>query len=270
VTDRAAHLYDLPLYYDIAFATSTDNELAVLGEILHHHAIHPPAHLLEPACGSARLAIPLAQHGYHITGYDLNDAMLDFGRQRIAEADLADRISLHHADMVQPHPPGPFDAAFCMIGSIGHLHDDQRIITHLRRTGQALKPDGLYIVQLTCLYEADSVHEHLDWAAHRDGIHVHTFWEVEYEDPHAGLARQHCRLIVTPESGEPIIHDDRFDLRIWTFADWRMLIDASGVFDLIAIYDETGDALAWDDQQPVTGEDGNLLYVLRRTERSGR
>jgi len=260
-----ASLYDLPRYYDIAFAPNTEREIAVLQRIFDDFSIAAPARLLEPACGSGRLAVPLARAGYRVAGYDLNHRMLAHGRSVIEQHGLTDSVALAHADMAAAAFDETFDAAFCLIGSLGHLHDDPRIIQHLRRTGDALVADGIYVVQLTCLYEADSVHEQLDWSAERDGIRVHAFWEIEHEDVRRGLARQHCRLSVTLPGGATAVHDDRFDLRLWTFDDWRMLIDASGAFDLAAIYDETGEPLDWDDQCPVTGEDGNLLYVLQRS-----
>lgn len=259
-----ASLYDLPRFYDIAFAPNTDSEIAVLARIFEDFGIAPPARLLEPACGTGRLAIPLAQDGYRVTGYDLNDRMLAHGRSVIEQHGLTDSITLTHADMTTARFDQSFDAAFCLLGSLGHLHDDQRIIEHLRRTGEMLTPRAIYVVQLTCLYEAESVHEQLEWAAEHGNVRVHTLWEVEHEDVRRGLARQHCRLAVTLPDGSTAVHDDRFDLRIWTFDDWRMLIDASGVFDLAAIHDETGEPLDWADDEPVTGEDGNLLYVLQK------
>jgi SAM-dependent methyltransferase len=259
VTDDAAQLYDLPRWYDIAFADNTQAEIDLLQGIFADFGIAPPARLIEPAAGTGRLAIPLAEQGYHVTGYDLNDRMLDHGRVQ-----AVDGVVLLRGDMADPPVGGPFDAGFCLIGSLGHLHDDQQIINHLRRTGESLSAGGIYVVQLTCLYEADSVHEQLDWTVEQDGTTVHTLWEVECEDIATGLARQHCVMTVTEPAQPPITHEDRFDLRIWTFEDWQMLIDASGVFDLAAIYDETGERLEWDDQSPVTGEDGNLLYILKR------
>lgn len=261
MTDVSSHLYDLPRWYDVAFADNTQAEIDVLLGIFADFGIAPPAKLIEPAAGTGRLAFPLAARGYQVTGYDLNDRMLDHGRARAIEG-----VTLLHGDMTDPPLTGPFDAGFCLIGSLGHVHDDQQIINHLRRTGESLRAGGIYVVQLTCLYEADSVHEQLDWTVEQGGTTVHTRWEVECEDLTTGLARQRCVMTVTEPGKPPITHEDRFDLRIWTFADWQMLIDASGVFDLAAIYDETGESLEWDDQTPVTGEDGNLLYVLQRRQ----
>ena len=57
--------------------------------------------ILEPACGTGRVLIPLAQAGYEITGIDLSKHMLDICRQKLAEqpADIQKRVHLVHANM---------------------------------------------------------------------------------------------------------------------------------------------------------------------------
>ena len=58
--------------------------------------------ILELAVGSGRLAVPLAEAGYTVTGVDLDPAMLDRARARAegSPAGTADRLTLLEADLV--------------------------------------------------------------------------------------------------------------------------------------------------------------------------
>ena len=67
--------------------------------------------------------------------------------------------------------PGVFDAALNSINSIGYLHSDDEIVSHLRATGSSLRQNGIYIVHLNFAHEGvlpDGDH----WTLERGGIRV--------------------------------------------------------------------------------------------------
>src|SRR5947207_14017784 len=55
--------------------------------------------LLELACGSGRLLIPLASEGYTLTGVDTSGKMLSLARERLKEADISSKLTLAQQDM---------------------------------------------------------------------------------------------------------------------------------------------------------------------------
>src|SRR3954471_22306929 len=55
--------------------------------------------ILELACGSGRVLLPLAHEGYTLTGVDTSDAMLNIARQRLQEEGLIARCTLVQQDM---------------------------------------------------------------------------------------------------------------------------------------------------------------------------
>jgi len=70
--------YDLPKYYDVSFSHEMQDELAFLKKVFSRPSRRQPVRLLEPACGSGRLIIPLAHAGFDCTGFDQNPATLDY------------------------------------------------------------------------------------------------------------------------------------------------------------------------------------------------
>jgi 2-polyprenyl-3-methyl-5-hydroxy-6-metoxy-1,4-benzoquinol methylase len=69
--------YDLPKYYDLSFSHDMRAELQFLKQIFSSKAaVHK--RLLEPACGTGRLIVPMVKAGFTCTGFDTNPAVLDY------------------------------------------------------------------------------------------------------------------------------------------------------------------------------------------------
>ncbi len=118
---------DLPFYLDLARAHGRQ--------------------LLELACGTGRLTLPLARHGFLITGVDLSAAMLEIARAKLAEEPprVADRVRLLEGDMSDFRLGEQFDLAFIPFASFFHLLTDERrraccecLRAHLRAEGVAV------------------------------------------------------------------------------------------------------------------------------------
>src|SRR5437588_8853645 len=72
--------------------------------------------LLELACGSGRLLLPLAQDGYILTGVDTSAKMLELAQQRLQAEDLAEQVTLVRQDMCSLHLAQQFSLAFVALG----------------------------------------------------------------------------------------------------------------------------------------------------------
>ena len=70
--------YDLPKYYDISFSHEMNEELAFLKAVFTEFFKGTKPSLLEPACGTGRLIIPLSRSGFDCTGFDLNEYALSY------------------------------------------------------------------------------------------------------------------------------------------------------------------------------------------------
>ena len=70
--------YNLPKYYDISFSHEMSDELAFLKAVFNKYCHQKQLRLLEPACGTGRLLVPLARTGFDCSGFDLNQHALDY------------------------------------------------------------------------------------------------------------------------------------------------------------------------------------------------
>ena len=77
--------------------------------------------LLELACGSGRLLLPLAQEGYRLTGVDSSASMLALAKTALEEAGVAEQVTLLQQDICNLRLPQKFSLAFIALGSFAHL-----------------------------------------------------------------------------------------------------------------------------------------------------
>ena len=99
----------------------------------------PP--VLELACGTGRVLIPVAKAGVHVHGLDSSPAILDVCRRKVADlsADLRAHVALHEADMREFSFEERFGLIYCPCRSFLHLMTTEAQITALRNIHDHLR-----------------------------------------------------------------------------------------------------------------------------------
>ncbi len=100
-------------------AGRTSDEVDFLVRALN---LKPGCRVLDVPCGNGRLAIPLAERGYKVTGVDITTVLLQEAQSASQEANLD--LELVETDMRDLSWIETFDAAFCFWGSFGYFDDD--------------------------------------------------------------------------------------------------------------------------------------------------
>jgi len=99
--------------------------------------------LCELGVGTGRLAIPLASHGFAVTGVDTSSAMLD----RLRAADHQGIVTTVNGDMVDDMPSGPFDVVLIGFNTLFNLETQERQQACLNACSRALTPGGVVIIE---------------------------------------------------------------------------------------------------------------------------
>jgi demethylmenaquinone methyltransferase/2-methoxy-6-polyprenyl-1,4-benzoquinol methylase len=105
----------------------------------------PPATVLDVATGTGDMAIMLAKRypSAQVTGIDISEGMLDFGRRKIAKAKLNDRVSLRGGDSEAINfPEASFDAVTVAFG----VRNFQSLEQGLKEMRRVLKPGGKLVI----------------------------------------------------------------------------------------------------------------------------
>lgn len=107
--------------------------------------------LLELACGTARLTIPLARASFTITGLDLSPEMLAIARQKLdgESPEVRARLRLVQDDMCHFCLDEQFGLAFIPQSSLFHLHANEARASCLSCIHEHLAPGGAAIIDLT-------------------------------------------------------------------------------------------------------------------------
>jgi len=91
--------------------------------------------ILELACGSGRVLLPLARAGYTVTGVDSSAEMLALARQQVRQAGLDARCTLVQQDIRALQLGRKFRMAFIALGSFAHIttrKEQQQVLQGVR------------------------------------------------------------------------------------------------------------------------------------------
>ena len=137
--------------YDL-IAPFYDIEHAYFGEDLdlyHNFAEVCGGKILELACGSGRVLLPLAQEGHEVTGVDTSVAMLALAQAQIQEAGVSARCTLVQQNIISLHLEQKFRLAFIALGSFAHIINRKEQSAALRATHGHLSPGATFIIDIS-------------------------------------------------------------------------------------------------------------------------
>jgi SAM-dependent methyltransferase len=162
--------------------------------------------VLELACGTGRLTVPLAQRGLTLTGLDNSAEMLERARAKAERAGVQPELRL--GDMRDFHLGQRFDLIFLPINSICHLYTRADIEACFRCVREHLQPAGRFCIDvfnpslISLAREGDRWYE-IDEYTDADGRRVRLTERNHYD---RATQINHLRWRFEPESGRPIEH----------------------------------------------------------------
>lgn len=114
---------------------------------LVHDLAGPSTRILELACGSGRVTIPLARAGHEVVGLDYSESMLEQARARLSRGGrtLRDRVSFMRADMRTFDLGQRFDLILMAFNSFEHLYTRVEVSACLDRVRAHLAPGGYFV-----------------------------------------------------------------------------------------------------------------------------
>ncbi|MFC5407326.1 class I SAM-dependent methyltransferase [Cohnella soli] len=100
--------------------------------------------ILDLGCGQGRIAVPLAQKGYSIVGYDQSEVLLNEARERAKRENV--EVEFKRGDIRHLHYDERFHAVINIGTAFGYGGDEQRDRQALEHVGMALYPGGKFII----------------------------------------------------------------------------------------------------------------------------
>src|SRR5436305_1103544 len=131
----------LRIYSPFLPAERTDKEVDNIISLLQ---LPPGSAILDLCCGYGRHAIPLAQHGYEMTGLDLSKKFLQLAQEDAEAKGVKIRWRCNHMKNI-PFEEA-FDAVINIFTSFGYLEDEEEDLQVLQQVHKALKPEGFFLL----------------------------------------------------------------------------------------------------------------------------
>ena len=232
-------------------------ELAFLKRVFSRTNDTRHTRLLEPACGTGRLLLPLARAGFLCTGFDINSVAIDYLTEKLKRNALKARCFTGDIRAVPVKRAG-FDGAYCTVDTFRHLPSDQEAIIHLQGINRALKGDGVYILGLHVVPNRGIRRTSYRWQGTRGRPRVHTtitVLDVDYKRREETLC---YKLRVTKPSATQT-YRSVYKLRTYSLNQFKRIVTAAGGFEIMSVYEvDKGYA-----GPVVPGADSeNLVFVL--------
>lgn len=108
--------------------------------------------LLDLACGTARLSIPLSNAGFDVIAVDESQEMLSRARDNIEQSG-AKNIMLLNQSMQELDLYGTIDAAVCMLDSLNHLESIEQVKQAIARVSLFMNLNGIFIFDVNTKYK---------------------------------------------------------------------------------------------------------------------
>ena len=139
----------MPKYVDYAEYYDFDHDTQIDVEFYLDYARQCGSPILELACGTGRVLVPLAEMGFEIYGVDLSENMLAACHRKVRDKQLVDRAHLTLANMATfDLPRRGFALVYVPVRSFMHLYTQDDQLACLRRAYEHLRPGGTFIVDV--------------------------------------------------------------------------------------------------------------------------
>jgi len=254
----AGHLYDYPKYYDLVFGSDWKAEYDFLRACFNKHARRSVERLFEPACGTGRLMVKLADAGYKVSGNDLNAKAVEYCNARLERRGFPPTAVM--GDMADFCLPRKADAAFNMINSFRHLTREEDAQGHLECIAGALGPGGIYVLGLHLTPTEGEPVEEESWSARRGNLAVLSrMWQTA-ENPLRRTETYGMSFdVYTPTRTFRLT--DEVVFRTYTAPQMQDLVDRVDGLEIAATYDFAYDTCAPIEVVPRTQD---VVYVFER------
>jgi SAM-dependent methyltransferase len=186
--------------------------------------------ILEPACGSGRALVPLAEAGHEMWGFDSSPDMLERARARCENAGVTADLSLQSFEgFTYGHP---FEAVILPVASFTLISDAAVARAVLSRLRNCLTTGGLIVFDVTPLSSlADTRDDRRQWTAANgdlltlENIRHGTDWAAQRADHTIRYERWRETQLVTTEL-------EMMTQRHWGLEEMQMALTLAGFADI--------------------------------------
>lgn len=184
--------------------------------------------ILEIACGTGRLTIPLAESGFKMTGLDISQSMLDEAQVKAKRAKA--EIKWVHADCRNFSLMQKFPLIFMGCNSLQHLHKSDQVTEFFKTIKNHLQPGGIFACDifkpdLRILNRDPAVRHHVLKYTNADGTEVLLDETNSYDE----VSQVNRITWYHSAPGGNLLKSDSFEMRQFFPQELEYLFSANGL-----------------------------------------
>ncbi len=111
--------------------------------------------VLDLACGTGSITVPMAKMGYEMTGIDLSAEMLALAQKKAEEAHA--RIRFSEQNIALFDAGFGYDAAICSFDGYNYLTSPKDVTSSFARVHETLRDGGLFIFDVSTPYKYEHI-----------------------------------------------------------------------------------------------------------------
>ena len=111
--------------------------------------------ILDLACGTGSITVPMAQMGYEMTGIDLSSEMLALAQKKAEDAHVRIRFSEQNIALFDAGLG--FDAAICSFDGYNYLTSPKDVTSSFARVYETLTESGMFIFDVSTPYKYENI-----------------------------------------------------------------------------------------------------------------
>ena len=119
--------------------------------LLAKSGVKPGARILDAACGTGKLTLPLAKAGYALTGADASEDMLRYASEKARNAGLNIPFIRQRMEALSVHRPQ--DAIICACDGVNYLASGHEVKAFFSAAQSALAPGGILLFDISSRYK---------------------------------------------------------------------------------------------------------------------
>jgi len=169
-----------------------------LEEIFELYSIKPKR-IMDAACGTGNITIPMSKKGYEMWGLDISPDMLAIAESKARV--LKQKIKFLNQDMSSMNLKEKYDAVLCMCDGVNYVYDEEDLKKFFNTVYDNLGERGIFIFDISSYYKIQFIlgnntfHEeknnkHYIWNNNFDEVSETVEMELIFFVPQDGLYRK--------------------------------------------------------------------------------
>jgi SAM-dependent methyltransferase len=196
--------------------------------------------VVELACGTGRISVPIAKAGISVIGVDASAGMLEVAREYAATEGVV--LDLRLGDLREPPVPERVPLVLIPFRSLLHMTTEHERLRALRAARELLLPGGRLVFDVFAPSAEDVEDTHGRWLEREPGIFERADWDQDERT-----------LTLSVRRGDEA---STMHLAWLSPSEWRRLLDRAGL--------DVEEQWGWFDRRPYAGGEDVVFASVRR------